>query len=47
MDQAEVLEKISEQVQHNYNLVMDTKWQKDHLQPIQQIINEELGKFFK
>jgi hypothetical protein len=47
MDQAEVLEKISEQVQHNYNLVMDTKWQIDHLPPVQQIINNELEKFFK
>ncbi len=47
MDQLEVLEKISEQVQHNYNLVMDTKWQTDHFPPVQQIINNELEKFFK
>lgn len=47
MDQTEVLDKISSRVLHNYNLVMDTKWQKDYLPPIQQIINEELGKFFK
>jgi hypothetical protein len=47
MNQLEVLEKISEQVQHNYNLVMDTKWQTDHLPPVQQIINNGLEKFFK
>ena len=47
MDQLEVMEKISEQVQHNYNLVMDTKWQIDHFPPLQQIINNELEKVFK
>ena len=47
MNQLEVFEKISEQVQHNYNLVMDTKWQTNYLPPVQQIINNELEKFFK
>ena len=38
-NQSEVLEKISSQVQHNYNLVMDAKWQSSYLQQIQNKIN--------
>ena len=45
MNQAEVLEKISARVEHNYNLVMDTKWQTSHLQQMQQKINNKLGNF--
>jgi len=47
MDQLEVSEKIADRIRHNYNLVMDTKWQTDHLAPMQQIINNKLEKFFK
>jgi uncharacterized protein YpuA (DUF1002 family) len=44
MNQAEVLEKISARVEHNYNLVMDEKWQSSHLQQqLQQKINNILG----
>ena len=45
IDQAEVLEKISDQVQHNYNLIMDTRWGITHLLSIQQKINNEIGNF--
>jgi hypothetical protein len=46
MNQAEVLEKISHRAQHNYNLVMDAKWQSSHLLQIQQKIHDKIGKFF-
>ena len=45
LDQTEVLDKISSRVLHNYNLVMDTKWQKDHLPQIQQKIQNKIGNF--
>ena len=49
MNQAEVLEKISARVEHNYNLVMDEQWQwqSGYLQQqLQQKINNGLGDFF-
>jgi hypothetical protein len=42
MSQSEVLEKISNRVEHNYNLVMDAKWQSNYfLQLIQQKIHDK------
>jgi hypothetical protein len=47
MNQSEVLEKISNRVEHNYNLVMDAKWQSNYfLQLIQQKIHDKIRKFF-
>jgi hypothetical protein len=47
MNQAEVLEKISARVEHNYNLVLDEQWRSSHLQQqLQQKINNGLGNFF-
>lgn len=46
MDQTQVLEKISDRTQHNYNLIMDIKWQTAHLLQIQQKLDHEIGNFF-
>ena len=47
MNQAEILEKISDRVEHNYNLVMDEQWRSSYLQQqLQQKINNGLGEFF-
>jgi hypothetical protein len=46
MSQAEVLEKISQRVQHNYNLVMDAKWQSAHLLQIQQKIHDKARNLY-
>lgn len=44
MNQSEVLEKISTRVEHNYNLILDTKWRFSYLQQqLQQKINNVLG----
>ena len=46
LDQTEVLEKISQRVHHNYNLVMDAKWQSAHLLQIQQKIHDKARNFY-
>ena len=49
MNQTDVLIKISNVVEHNYNLLMNSNWKQQELQQIQAVINkmEQLEKWFR